>query len=401
MATKKIRGLEIFHAGEIDNGVDKRTFTRSHLDQIADAFNDGQYVPSNGVPLKVGHTIDSFNAKLAERMGIPSETLFGGVGSDGKIHGRPRFGQLSAVYRRGDTLLGDFDEVPEQVYEMVDQGLYSNISSELDLLVDKEDNLRYAYIKGVALVGDEEPAAPNLGPITTASFYVKRVDDKESGMADSPFKKIMEKLGLSPSGDHEKDEAALMEAMDKPKEELEEKHEEEAKPEEKPEEKPELEKPAIDAAVHIDVKHAETMREMQASIQKLEDRNAALEHEKLVANYTQIAMACTNIPGKPDELGVKWAAIHESAGEEVAKMVVDQHKDMNVLAQKYTVTGTVGSGNGHHNAVDQDEFEVRLETYAKEHDLSIQQASAKFATDPALMPEWIAYRQRYLTTREV
>src|SRR3989304_2772720 len=66
-------GIEVFRAGDqTDSAGNTKTWSVADLDEIIAAFND--HVPHH-IPLKVSHTTDQFNTKLATGLQVPTDLL--------------------------------------------------------------------------------------------------------------------------------------------------------------------------------------------------------------------------------------------------------------------------------------------------------------------------------------
>lgn len=140
-------GVRIFAVGTwTDSAGVSRDWTEADVDGLVAAFNAG--VPGN-VPLKCGHTPDTFNLKIAEKLGIPVEVVTGDHGN-----GQIAVGGMATLERRGTLLMASFERVPEQIADLIEAGLYSTVSVEIE-----DDIGGYSSaITAVALLGAEEPA---------------------------------------------------------------------------------------------------------------------------------------------------------------------------------------------------------------------------------------------------
>lgn len=142
-----VTGVRIFETGTWTDSSGKiREWTEKDLDVLVKAFGAG--VPGV-VPLKAGHTPDTFNMKLAEKLGIPVELV---IGEHGK--GQISIGRMVTLEKRGNMLIASFERVPDSVAELIELGMYRTVSVEI------EDNIGgfSSAITAVALLGAEEPA---------------------------------------------------------------------------------------------------------------------------------------------------------------------------------------------------------------------------------------------------
>lgn len=193
--TRIIRGVEIFKTGLHQDSLGReREWTSGELGSIIKAFSSGR--PSM-VPVKLGHTSAEHNEKVAKELGIPSSIL-SGEGSNG--HGAANLGRLLKVYRSNGTLIADL-EVPEKVATLVESGLFSNVSSELN---ENYQDLGPA-ISGLALLGSERPALKGLKGLSDAQIlaeeknpslvYVFSMGDKLEFVRDKPKPKRKKATG--------------------------------------------------------------------------------------------------------------------------------------------------------------------------------------------------------------
>jgi hypothetical protein len=144
---RNVIGVRIFETGTwTDSSGNVREWTGEDLDILVAAFGAG--VPGV-VPLKAGHTPDSFNTKLAEKLDIPVELV---IGDQGK--GQISIGRMVTLERRGNILFASFERVPDVVAELIELGLYRTVSVEIE---DKIGGFN-AAITAVALLGAEQPA---------------------------------------------------------------------------------------------------------------------------------------------------------------------------------------------------------------------------------------------------
>lgn len=135
---KSIKGVEIFSAGTWNGD----TYTTKDLDEMIEAFNETQ--DSVRPFLKLGH---SDKQKLLEAEGLPAA------------------GWIGKVYRKGEKLVADFIDIPQKIYELIENKAYRKVSSEIYLGVKIKDKA-YRYMLGaVALLGAETPGVMNLADI--------------------------------------------------------------------------------------------------------------------------------------------------------------------------------------------------------------------------------------------
>ena len=143
-----IEGVEVFSVGKWND----QSFTEADLDKMVESFNK----TSDTVRpfLKLGH---DDTQKLLQTEGLPAA------------------GWVSKLYRKGGKLVADFTDIPNKIYELIENRAYRKVSIELfknvEILEEKFDFL----ISGVALLGAETPGVLNLKDILDR-FKIKSYD---------------------------------------------------------------------------------------------------------------------------------------------------------------------------------------------------------------------------------
>lgn len=157
---KTVEGVEIFASGTwTDSQGQEREWTEADLDKLLKNFaNDSKTSP---LPVKVGHTDDSFNERIADELGIPNGLLTGDEGN-----GAARLGYISNVHKEGSTLVADFENVPDVLTSMMESGFYNAVSVEIDM-PDESD----PHLSGVAILGAELPAVDSLKSLSSANIF--------------------------------------------------------------------------------------------------------------------------------------------------------------------------------------------------------------------------------------
>ena len=135
---KTIEGVEIFSAGTWNGD----TYTVADLDEMVRAFSD---TSKTWKPfLKLGH--DDNQALL-------------------QADGYPAAGWIGKLYRAGEKLVADFVDIPEKIYELIQNRAYRTVSSEIYWNIEVNGS-KYPYVLGaVALLGADLPAVQNLAGI--------------------------------------------------------------------------------------------------------------------------------------------------------------------------------------------------------------------------------------------
>jgi len=150
-----VKSVEIFSTGLItDSEGVEMDWTVKDLKSMADNFE--------AAPLKAGHSDDDFNTKIADAMGIPQPLV---TGHDRDGTGQMRLGHLENLRVKGNKLLADLEDVPDPIGELIKSGAYNSVSSEI--VIDEDGT---PSIKGLALLGVENPAVPNLQSISDAKL---------------------------------------------------------------------------------------------------------------------------------------------------------------------------------------------------------------------------------------
>ena len=158
--TRTVANIEVFSEGTwADSSGTTREWTSVDLDKMVEAFKAGK---PEMVPLKVGHSSDAFNRKVAEALGVPVEIL---TGEKGK--GQVALGRMKTLEHREGKLVASFENVPEPLADLVEGGQFVSVSSEI------EDSDGGPILEAVALLGAEEPAIGNLKPLETAMVFQK------------------------------------------------------------------------------------------------------------------------------------------------------------------------------------------------------------------------------------
>lgn len=149
--TRTIKNVDLFAAGRHTDSLGReREWSLAELDQVVDNFKAG--VPFI-VPIKLGHSSPEFATKVAEGLNIPDIVLQGE--GDSNI-GAASLGKVTNIHRQGNKLVGDI-EAPESVTNLVKQGLFTGVSSEL--ASDYKGN--GPVMSGLAILGAQRPALGN------------------------------------------------------------------------------------------------------------------------------------------------------------------------------------------------------------------------------------------------
>ena len=181
-----IPSKEVFRVGKfVDSKGTEAQWTYADLEKIVHNFNND--IPST-VPVKLGHTSPAFTAKVAKALDLPKEVL-SGEGGSGK--GGAALGYMKTLRVNGEALYADL-EVPEKMAELIEDGLYHNISMEV--FVDyKKDGVSYGpAFSAIACLGNERPALPlsSFAEGIEAYFSVEGVETLDL----SVFREVVERV---------------------------------------------------------------------------------------------------------------------------------------------------------------------------------------------------------------
>jgi hypothetical protein len=133
-----IKAVEIFSAGKW-NGDE---YTVADLDEMVKAFEENK---DHVRPfLKLGHSDEQ---KLLQSEGLPAA------------------GWIEKVYRKGDKLMADFNDIPGKIYELIQKKAYRKVSCEIYMNCQIEDRKYKFFVGAVALLGAETPGVMNLDDI--------------------------------------------------------------------------------------------------------------------------------------------------------------------------------------------------------------------------------------------
>lgn len=136
--TYNLNGIEIFAEGKWNGD----NYTIADLDAMVSAFDGVGFEP----PLKLGHNAAQEKQIMAD--------------------GQPALGWVGRIYREGATLLADFKNVPQQLYDAIKRGNYKNISAEIYWNYTSNGKQWPRVLRAVALLGADIPAVTGLASIT-------------------------------------------------------------------------------------------------------------------------------------------------------------------------------------------------------------------------------------------
>lgn len=414
--TRAVKGATIFAAGAwTDSGGNTRKWAPSDLEAMVAAFE--AHAPPV-VPLKAGHTSDSFNRAVAEKLGVPVELVIGDRGS-----GQIALGKVSKLRKEGNILFADFESVPEVIADLIEGGQYSTISVEIE---DKVGNYGPA-ITAVAMLGAEEPAVSVAGFDKALVFGGKRngaavwtfqaglkeaelagnVDALIKWVGDVGFDNCVKSLtGKEGIADPVKVCGWLKgQAHQKKGEHVSETKTKFAMTDE--------EMTALCAELGLDPATA-TAADVLAKVKDLKGKAVAqapppeiatmkaefakvssqvaeyakqiadYQHKERLAKYQSATTKLTAIPGKPDELAAKLADLEEKTSVSLAEEVLAQYQAADKVAQAATkAIGTARTNLNSGSVRTTHEFAKKAQALAEEKKISFQKALSLLAqSDP-------------------
>ena len=197
---RTVANVRIFATGTwVDSQGVSRNWTEAELDELVKAFNAG--FPGT-VPIKAGHTPDSFNIKIAEKLGVPVELITGDIGGKGQV----ALGRMATLERRGNLLFATFERVPDPIAELIEAGLFNTVSVE----VESTDSGDYhSYLTAVALLGAEEPSVDEAtldralvfgGKRDGAAVLTFQTSDLPIEVLEAEFKTLKDRMNESIKG---------------------------------------------------------------------------------------------------------------------------------------------------------------------------------------------------------
>lgn len=185
--TRTVAGVDILSVGTHNSAnAGPVEFTSEDID-TALANLTGE--KTGNVPVKVGHSTDEFNLKLAEAIGQPVETL---VGEDGR--GQLSLGSVGNATRNGDMLVVDLLNVPEAIADMINMDGSGFITVSPEIVDDEELGI---MVVGLALLGAEPPAVEDQRGLDAANVFTKTLKgifSKFKGKTPAKFHTATERL---------------------------------------------------------------------------------------------------------------------------------------------------------------------------------------------------------------
>lgn len=161
---RSIMGVEAFGPGtHKDSRGEEKTWTREEVAKLKTHFELG--VPPT-VPVKLGHTSEEFNTKVAEALEIPIDVLMGDSG-----HGAARLGEVLGAHINDDgKLFLDLGLSNDKVANLVEQNFFTGVSVEIQDEREQDGKKFSPVLSGIALLGAERPALAGMAPLQSATL---------------------------------------------------------------------------------------------------------------------------------------------------------------------------------------------------------------------------------------
>ncbi|MCI0438228.1 MAG: hypothetical protein L0177_03750 [Chloroflexi bacterium] len=371
-----ILGVEVFRAGEqTDSAGRTRTWSVEELDAMARAFDAG--VPGD-VPVKLGHSSEGFNARVASALSLPAEAL---TGEEPGGDGAARLGEVVKLERKDDKLLADL-AVVEQLVSLIRQGFFTDVSSEI--LTDYQGH--EAVLSGVALLGAERPAVKELAGLEAADMMergrerlvyafslgfvesVRQAHDEQGRQAHDAqeakvedfAQQVIQRLGARFRVETPDEALALIEKIVEALGQLvkiiavEDPDSPEAIEGEQGSIAPE--EMAAKLAERLDAEKRSSFREGRKSgsqdaetrfheeLSRRDERIAALEREGRISRFRELVRPLL-VEGTPDELAEKLADVEARAGEDLAgELLAAWRRESDAVLRFTTSIGTSRPG---------------------------------------------------------
>jgi hypothetical protein len=348
---KEIKGVEVFSAGTWNGD----TYTTKDLDEMVKAFNETSETVRPF--LKLGH---SDNQKLLQAEGLPAA------------------GWIGKIYRKGEKLVADFVDIPNKIYELIENKAYRNVSSEIYFDVDIKDSKYKMLLSAVALLGAETPAVMNLSDIMSRFGLkgyksIKTFADSQKNVTIKTYSTFNDTNSKTKGQNMSKTEneialeLKLKEAQDKIEKQAEQTKQFEADLKAKATELEESNKKKKEAELKVfEAEKAKKETEMEAQVD-------TLINEKLISKSMK-PFALALLANKVDEKTKKYSF---KSGDE------DKNLDRFELIKEFaSLAKTVSDVNFDENSDEgkkaSDNGEDQIAKFAKENDLEYSEAYRQF-----------------------
>lgn len=154
LSLSMVPGVKIVCTGSFTDANGKEfSPSPADLSSIVDAYNDSIF---SRIPVKLGHTSDSFNKQIADAFGLPELVLTGE--GDGQ-RGAANLGEFKNLRLVNDTVVADV-EVQEPIAGMMKDKLIRNLSMEIYNDLEVNGKHYSMAVRAGSLLGMENPALP-------------------------------------------------------------------------------------------------------------------------------------------------------------------------------------------------------------------------------------------------
>lgn len=156
-----IKAVEVFRSGTWNN----EKYTNADIDEMIDAYGKAGYIP----PVKLGHVDDP---------------------------AAPAYGWVKNLRRDKDILLADFEDVPDDLVDLIRDGRYDAVSSEIFINM-KRDGEKFPHaLKAVAILGAHPPGVSSLKPLRASLASFGAAEEARSYVT-TPVKQLQQERQMS------------------------------------------------------------------------------------------------------------------------------------------------------------------------------------------------------------
>ncbi len=103
----------------------------------------------------------------------------------------PAAGWIGKLYRSGEKLIADFIDIPQKIYQLIENRAYRKVSSEIYMNIEVNGKKYPKLLGGVALLGADTPGVMNLTDIL-GMYGLKNFETMKKYSGEKPETKIIE-----------------------------------------------------------------------------------------------------------------------------------------------------------------------------------------------------------------
>ena len=175
--TSQVLNVDLLGVGHYEAATGPVDFTLEQLQAAVQYFADGIH-PNPAV--KVGHSSDTFNLQLAEKLGVDVDLLTGENGN-----GALGLGTIAAARLENERLVVDLEGVPEPIAQLIEQpgSGFLTVSAEIEGWQLADGRQIYPVLTGIALLGAEEPAVDDQAGLEAATVLQKAIRQARAMLA--------------------------------------------------------------------------------------------------------------------------------------------------------------------------------------------------------------------------